>query len=86
VSLSERLKVVSPRRTKRGCESCIWTAELPKKDQESILEWINNGWSLRQLWGICTTQPDNPLTISCSAFKNHVRDCLGIGATEVTDK
>jgi hypothetical protein len=75
VSLSERLEVVAPRRSFRGCESCLWTAQLPKKDQESILEWAASGWSLRQLYDICITQPDDPLTISFSAFKNHLRDC-----------
>jgi len=78
VSLSERLKKIEPHRTKRGCETCIWTSQLPKKDQEAILEWAVAGWSLRQLHRICADEPENPLAISATAFKNHIRDCLGI--------
>ena len=78
MSLSERLQGEKPRRTKRGCESCIWTAQLPTEDQQAIREWIEASWSIRQLHKICATDPDNPLRISVSAFKNHIRDCLGL--------
>jgi hypothetical protein len=27
---------------------------------------------------ICATDKDHPLTISVTAFKNHIRDCLGM--------
>ena len=78
MSLSERLKQIEPHRTKRGCETCLWSAQLPQEDQDSITEWVTAGWSIRQLHRICAAEPENPLWISLTAFKNHVRDCLGI--------
>lgn len=78
MSLSERLGNAKPRRTKRGCETCIWLADLSQQDQQSILDWVTNGWSIRQLYNICTNDPERPLLISETAFKNHLRDCLGL--------
>lgn len=77
MSLSERLNDAPKRRPNRGCETCHWYADLPDQDKGAFDDWLANKWSLRQLHTICSTDPDHPLTISLTALKNHVQDCLG---------
>jgi hypothetical protein len=77
MSLSDRLNTAPKRRPNRGCETCHWYSELPDADKGAFDGWLSNGWSLRQLHTICSTDPDHPLTISMTALKNHVHDCLG---------
>ena len=78
MSLSERLSSTEPRRTKRGCETCIWLTGLPEVDQKALVDWLEAGWSIRQLHALCVTNTEHPLTISVTAFKNHIRDCMGL--------
>lgn len=78
MSLFDRLNEAPKRRPNRGCESCLWYAELADKDKKAFDDWLANGWSLRQLHSICASDPEHPLTISMTALKNHVHDCLGL--------
>lgn len=75
MSLSHRLSDSKPRRQNRGCETCKWLASIAEGDRQSIKEWVANGWSFRQLHELCVTDPDLPLPVSITAFKNHFRDC-----------
>lgn len=78
MSLSDRLKNAERRRPNRGCETCLWFAELPKKDQKAFDEWVVSGWSVRQLYLLCASDPINALKVSQSALRNHIHDCMGM--------
>ena len=71
--LSERLKEANPR--KKGCQTCLWLLTLSEKDYDSFNELVVDQNSKQQLYEICTTDPDNPMPVSFSAFKNHLRNC-----------
>ena len=73
--LSERLSTITPNKANDGCTTCKWLLTLSEKDVKSFNEWIANGNSMRQLWHVCSSDPDNPLPISLSALKNHIKDC-----------
>lgn len=76
MSLTDKIAAADPRRRNLGCVTCKWFAKLPAQDQKSFIDWIDNGFSIRQLHSMCRDN-DPPLDISPTAFKNHVRDCLG---------
>lgn len=78
MSLFDRLSTVEIRRkSNSGCQTCVWLETLPEVDRKAFNDWIDNGWSIRQLHGICSTDPDHPLHISLTALKNHLHDCRG---------
>ena len=71
--LSKRLKEIKP--NTKGCVTCIWLLTLNKEDAESFGEWVADEKSRNQLYSVCVTDPDNPLVVSLSAFKNHFKRC-----------
>jgi len=73
--LSERLEGLTPNKANKGCNTCKWILTLNEKDKQSFDNWIAEGHSLHQLYAVCASDPENPLPISLSAFKNHFRDC-----------
>lgn len=75
MSLSSKIANSSPRRQNRGCETCKWLARLTAEDQQSVQDWLDAGWSMRQLHEICASDEDDPLPVTLTAFKNHLRDC-----------
>lgn len=75
MALSDRLGDSSRRRQNRGCVTCQWAQTISKQDRDSIQAWLNNGWSMAQLHQILATDPDNPLTVGLTAFKNHINGC-----------
>ena len=75
MSLAKKLRSIEkPRRHPNGCQTCQWLARRTDEEREAIYEWLRSGYSIRQLHSICASEPD-PLAISESAFKNHLRDC-----------
>ena len=75
MSLKERLADIRPRLTNIGCRTCKWLETLGSDDREVFEEWIDSGKSLRQLWEVCHSDPDNPLPNKLGAFQDHVRNC-----------
>lgn len=75
MSLSSTIANSTPRRQNKGCETCKWVSRLTEEDRKSIADWIAEGWSLRQLHEICASDEDDPLPVTITAFKNHLRDC-----------
>lgn len=74
--LSERLSQAARRPQNRGCVTCKWLAEITAEDRAAIESWLNNGWSARQLHRLLITDPDRPLPVGETAFKNHLsRGC-----------
>ncbi len=73
MSLADRIGNVEPNRGNHGCVTCDWVEALAPGDRAAIDEWIEARWSVNQLWEMCRDDPDNPLDISLSGFRHHVR-------------
>lgn len=76
-SLSDRLKSAQPNPSnKGGCVTCRWWQEISPDTRRLINEWIDNDYSLRQLYDILsasnTDGDDPPLPISNSGFRLHM--------------
>lgn len=75
MSLSERIAAVRPNPRNNGCQTCVWLRSLDQNDRDSMLHWVSDGNSVMQLYDICTSDPDNPLRVSYTAFRNHLKAC-----------
>lgn len=73
MSLADRLAEEPARRRNDGCVTCRWIDSLTPADREAMHDWFRKGRSRRQFWQVASTDPDNPLLISDSAFKNHMQ-------------
>jgi hypothetical protein len=73
MSLSDRLSAVIPVRSNRGCITCLWLESLSPGDRAAYDAWMNSGKSLAQLWEVAATDPDNPLKISLTGFRHHLK-------------
>lgn len=73
MSLADRLSIVTPSRSNRGCETCLWLETLSKRDRISLDEWLADSKSLSQLHEIASSLDDNPLLVSSSSLRNHVK-------------
>ena len=71
MSLANRLSIVEPSPSNRGCMTCKYLKSLSPKDLDAWNEWIADNRSLAQLWEIASTDPDNPLTVSVTAVRHH---------------
>lgn len=72
--MSQRLKVVTPKKTTSGCVTCWWVEGLSDTDREAWDDWIANKYTLTQLWEVCSADPDRPLPVSITALRYHVRN------------
>jgi hypothetical protein len=61
------------RRSNKGCVSCEWLATLSTADRRAFDAWITDGKSIAALWDACATNEDNPLQISSTPFRDHIR-------------
>jgi len=75
MSLSDRLGDSSRRRQNRGCVTCQWLKTVSEDDKASIRAWLDSGWSIPQLHKILASDPDNPIYVKLTAFKNHIYGC-----------
>ena len=73
MSLSNRLAAVIPARSNKGCVTCAWLTTLLPKDVEAFNAWVASGGSISQLWEIATADPDNPLQVSITGMRHHIR-------------
>jgi hypothetical protein len=71
MSLFERLSKAKATRANNGCVTCQWLASLTDADRAAFTDWVDNGSSLAQLHAIASSDPDNPLTVSLSAMRDH---------------
>lgn len=53
--------------------TCNWLKGVTKADRRKIDEWIAEKYSVAQLWEILSSDPDNPLVVSNTAFRHHLR-------------
>lgn len=73
MSLSDRLANIPQRRSNQGCVTCAWLATLSTADRRAFDTWITDGKSVAQLWDACANNEDNPLRLSSTPFRDHVR-------------
>jgi len=76
LSLTERLakaRFETGRRARNGCTTCRWLDATTQSVRDEVHTWLTSGLSQRELWEILTEDPDNPLQIGYSAFRNHLR-------------
>ena len=73
MSLANRLSIVEPTRSNRGCVTCKYLKTLSPKDLEAWNQWIADNRSLVQLWEVACADPDNPLTVSITAVRHHIQ-------------
>ena len=73
MSLAQRLQTVQPSRSNAGCTTCQWLETVSDEDRRAIAKWIDDNLSVAQLHELLATDPDNPLPVSDSAFRNHIR-------------
>lgn len=73
MSLAQRLSTVQASRANSGCTTCHWLKTIPAEDREAIYKWIADKLSIAQLHEICASDEHNPLPVSDSAFRTHIR-------------
>lgn len=73
MSLSDRLANIPQRRSNQGCVTCKWVDALSTADRRAFDAWIIDGKSISQLWEACANDDDNPLRLSSSPFRDHIR-------------
>lgn len=73
MSLVKKLSAVQPIKANTGCETCQWLSTLPDEDRDAIDQWIADGFSVAQLHEICSNYTDNPIPVTDSAFRNHLK-------------
>lgn len=73
MSLADRLSTVVPSRANRGCETCKWIDTLSPRDRASFDSWLAEGNSLAQLHEIASAWEDNPLKVSSTGLRHHVK-------------
>jgi hypothetical protein len=73
MSLSDQLNSMQPKRSNQGCVTCKWLDTLKEPDRRAFDNWITDGKSIAQLWQACYDDTDNPLNISNTPFRDHIR-------------
>jgi hypothetical protein len=73
MSLTQRLQAVIPERSNRGCVTCQYLDDMSDADRRAFDDWVAGGYSHSQLWEICISDPDSPLTISITGFRHHMK-------------
>lgn len=73
MTLAKRLAAVIAVRSNTGCATCEWWTTLSDDDRKAIDQWIIDGMSISQLHEIAASDATNPLPVSDSAFRNHIK-------------
>lgn len=73
MSLAHRLQTVQASRSNTGCATCAWIKTLNDADKAALDAWVRDGLSIAQLHDICSSDETNPLNVSDSAFRSHLR-------------
>lgn len=72
MSLAKRLSTVQITQV-QGCYTCHWLKSLTPADRAAFNTWLAEGNPASQLWEVCCSDPDNPLRVTESSFRRHVR-------------
>ena len=72
MSLANRLASIEITQI-RGCYTCHWWRGLTDTDRAAFSQWIADGHPAAQLWEVCCSDPDNPLKVTESSFRRHLR-------------
>lgn len=73
MSLAKRIAAVQPTPTNNGCRTCQWLETLSAADRQAWDEWLESNNSKAQLWEIAASDPDNPLPVSRTGFRLHLK-------------
>ena len=73
MSLYDQLNSIQPKRSNQGCVTCKWLDTLDDPDRRAFDSWLADGKSVAQLWQACFNDPDNPLKLSSTPFRDHIR-------------
>lgn len=73
MSLADRLAKVEAKRSNRGCVTCQWVDALSAPDRRAWDAWIAEKNSMSQLWEIATSDPVNPLSVSMTGLRHHLK-------------
>lgn len=72
MSLAKRLAIIEVTQI-RGCYTCHWLKSLTPSDRAAFTDWITDGKPASQLWEVCCSDPENPLGVTESSFRRHLR-------------
>lgn len=73
MSLSDQLNSIVAKPSNTGCKTCQWLATLSTADRRAFDAWIVDGKSIAQLWQACLNNEENPLVITGTPFRDHIR-------------
>jgi hypothetical protein len=73
VSLSDRLDSLDALPSFTGCTTCKWLDTLEVSDRRAFDTWLAEGKSRTQLWQACVNNDENPLKITSTPFRDHIR-------------
>ena len=74
-TISDRLKSAQRNTANTGCVTCQWWQEIGSETRNLINEWIDGGYSLKQLYRILSEPADGDepaLPVSNTGFKLHM--------------
>ena len=76
MSLSDQLESLDAKPSVTGCKTCHWLATLSTADRRAFDAWLADGKSRQQLWQACVNNDENPLKITFTPFRDHIRHHL----------
>ena len=76
MSLSDRLESLDAKPSVTGCKTCHWLATLSTADRRAFDSWLAEGKGKTALWQACVNNDENPLKITFTPFRDHIRHHL----------
>ena len=76
MSLSDQLESLDAKPSVTGCKTCHWLATLSTADRRAFDSWLAEGKGKTALWQACVNNDENPLKITFTPFRDHIRQHL----------
>ena len=76
MSLSDQLESLDAKPSVTGCKTCHWLATLSTADRRAFDSWLAEGKGKTALWQACVNNDENPLKITFTPFRDHIRHHL----------
>ena len=76
MSLSDQLESLDAKPSVTGCNTCHWLATLSTADRRAFDSWLAEGKGKTALWQACVNNDENPLKITFTPFRDHIRHHL----------
>ena len=76
MSLSDQLESFDAKPSVTGCKTCHWLATLSTADRRAFDSWLAEGKGKTALWQACVNNDENPLKITFTPFRDHIRHHL----------